>query len=334
MKGSTLKSIIALGLLGTLTYEANAGITLKDCSLAGKTYRCSKNLAYEGQSSLQKLDIWTPKNNNTQKGLVVYIHGGGYMMGDKDDVYSQGIVKPQEFLDAGFAFATINYRLSGTDPYRKGVTSNCPVQMLDSGRAVQFLRYNAKSLGVNKSKLVLTGGSAGGGISLWLNLHADIANTSVTGKNAESSRPKCVALQDMQPTLNIPEVLDLIGPDGWELDDGITGLYGITPEQYNRNQSYFDKILSSSYEEASPMKHLTKDDKARILMTYSLNYGEGNIHSPELGRYLAEGVPSSIKNQFKRKSLKELGVPYQLYVGMSRRNSNSKIKNFVNSCLK
>ncbi len=54
----------------------------------------------------QKLDIYSPAG---AKGLpvVFWIHGGGWQAGDKSDVK----LKPQMFMDQGFVFVSINYRL-------------------------------------------------------------------------------------------------------------------------------------------------------------------------------------------------------------------------------
>jgi carboxylesterase type B len=54
------------------------------------------------------------QNQNTQP-LVIYIHGGGFIKGDKSKYYSsEDLVR---FLDAGVSVATINYRFMTDAPY-------------------------------------------------------------------------------------------------------------------------------------------------------------------------------------------------------------------------
>src|SRR5258705_13972384 len=54
----------------------------------------------------QVLDIYAPPNAKDLP-VVFWIHGGGWQAGDKSDVK----LKPQWFMDKGFVFASITYRL-------------------------------------------------------------------------------------------------------------------------------------------------------------------------------------------------------------------------------
>src|SRR5438874_8240868 len=54
----------------------------------------------------QKLDVYSPPNAKNLP-VVFWIHGGGWQAGDKSDVK----LKPQIFVDKGFVFVSINYRM-------------------------------------------------------------------------------------------------------------------------------------------------------------------------------------------------------------------------------
>ncbi len=54
----------------------------------------------------QVLDVYAPKDAKNLP-VVFWIHGGGWQAGDKKDVQ----IKPQFFVDKGFVFVSINYRL-------------------------------------------------------------------------------------------------------------------------------------------------------------------------------------------------------------------------------
>jgi acetyl esterase/lipase len=82
------------------------------------------------------------------------VHGGGFMMGDKAD--GTGLAGVDQLLAAGYAVASINYRLSGEATY--------PAQINDSKAVVRFLRANAAEYNLNPDKFGAWGASAGGNL--------------------------------------------------------------------------------------------------------------------------------------------------------------------------
>ena len=120
--------------------------------------------------------------------LVLFIHGGGFLSGDKRGIH-QGSLR--SFLNEGFAVAAVNYRFTDTAP--------APAAYLDCGRALQFLRSHAAKWNVDPSRVASTGGSAGAGTSLWLAFHADLADPSSDDPVArQSTRLMCVAVSNGQ----------------------------------------------------------------------------------------------------------------------------------------
>jgi acetyl esterase/lipase len=109
------------------------------------------------------LDFWKV-DTKTPAPLVIYIHGGGFVAGDKSNVNAGTI---QFFLKAGISFASISYRYSTQAPY--------PAPMMDGARAVQFLRSKAGEWNIDPKRFAAFGGSAGAGISMWLAFHDDLA---------------------------------------------------------------------------------------------------------------------------------------------------------------
>lgn len=74
-----------------------------------------KDLAYATISETQKLDLYIPTTGNGPFPVVIMIHGGGFMFGDKAD--GAGLTGVDQLLAAGYAVASINYRLSGEAQY-------------------------------------------------------------------------------------------------------------------------------------------------------------------------------------------------------------------------
>jgi acetyl esterase/lipase len=62
-----------------------------------------KDLAYAAVSSSQKLKLYIPTTGNGPFPVVIIVHGGAFMFGDKTD---------GQIVAAGYAVASINYRLS------------------------------------------------------------------------------------------------------------------------------------------------------------------------------------------------------------------------------
>jgi acetyl esterase/lipase len=116
-----------------------------------------KDVAYASASSAEKLDLYLPSGNGPFP-LVIMIHGGGFMMGDKSD--GAGLSGLDQLVAAGYAVASINYRLSGEATY--------PAQINDAKAAVRFLRANAAQYKLNPDKFAAFGASAGGNLAALL----------------------------------------------------------------------------------------------------------------------------------------------------------------------
>ena len=124
-----------------------------------------------------KLDLYVPENEDTQRPLVVFTHGGGWSGGDKAN--DAEVAFCNFFAERGFVCASMNYRLRGdrgTIPqdYFDAVTSVEGIapdeayqvlSMYPAGRdckaAVRWLVANASDIGFNVGAISLIGGSAG-----------------------------------------------------------------------------------------------------------------------------------------------------------------------------
>jgi arylformamidase len=74
---------------------------------AARAQGAQRDVPYAGvQDEKRTLDVYAPAGVKNLP-VVFWIHGGGWQAGDKTDVK----LKPQAFMDKGFVFVSINYRL-------------------------------------------------------------------------------------------------------------------------------------------------------------------------------------------------------------------------------
>jgi acetyl esterase/lipase len=96
---------------------------------------------------LLKLDLHVP-SGEIKTPLVVYVHGGAWKSGLKDDMPLEKLV------EQGYVIASVDYRVSLVAPF--------PAQIHDIKAAIRFLRAKGRELGVDSSRIVMAGSSAGG----------------------------------------------------------------------------------------------------------------------------------------------------------------------------
>jgi acetyl esterase/lipase len=112
-----------------------------------------------------QMDVWVPAAA-TRSPLVVWIHGGAWMGGDRRHLPET--LRPDQLFEAcvaaGLAVATIDYRHALEAPF--------PAQLHDAKAAVRYLRAHADVLGVDATRIGVAGESAGGHLAALLALTA------------------------------------------------------------------------------------------------------------------------------------------------------------------
>ncbi len=116
---------------------------------------CYTNQAY-GEHKRQYLDLVIPKNQDIPRGMILYIHGGGWIAGDKE-AYADTLSRN---ADMGYVSAALNYR------YATGKKVTCEDILDDIASALSLIKSICARNGVIIDKVMLTGGSAGGHLSL------------------------------------------------------------------------------------------------------------------------------------------------------------------------
>ncbi len=216
-----------------------------------------KNVKY-GPYERNVLNLWQAKSEKPTP-VLIKIHGGGWTGGAKDEVLSE----KDEYLDSGISVVSISYRLTNTDIL--------PAPVYDAARALQFVRYMAKEWNLDKNRIALTGGSAGGCSSLWLALHDDMADPgNADPVLRESTKPTCIAVMSGQTCLDPEWIEKNIGPKGNKHRMIFLSFGAKSAEEMTENKDKYQKMIR----EFSPIFHVDKNDPP-IYMEYG-----GGISTP------------------------------------------------------
>lgn len=113
-----------------------------------------EDIAY-GPLPEQKMDIYLPEAGEGPFPLLMYIHGGGWMIGNRRLCFIDSVI---DALDCGFAVASLDYRLLPEGCY--------PAFLDDIKAALRWIGRHGLDHGVDPERVALTGDSAGGTIAL------------------------------------------------------------------------------------------------------------------------------------------------------------------------
>ena len=196
-------------------------------------------------------DLYTP-NGVANPPLLIWVHGGGWARGSRYPVSTVALV------NAGYAMASVSYRLSGDAPY--------PAQVHDLKAAVRFLRANAGRYGFDASRIGIIGVSAGAHLAALVGVtngsaeHEGAAGGTAGETGGATAAP--AADSDVQAIVsyfgasNLTSILDQSTPFGLNIRvPGLTALFDGPVEER--------QALARS---ASPVFHVDSDDPPLLLL--------------------------------------------------------------------
>lgn len=133
----------------------------------------------------QKLDLFVPEKATGPLPLVIWIHGGGFWAGSKDNA------TPLPLTAKGFAVASVDYRLSQHASF--------PAQIEDCKAAVRWLRANSQTYNLDTEHFGAWGSSAGGHLVALLGTSGDVKDLEGQGGHLDQ-------------TSRVQAVVDWFGP--------------------------------------------------------------------------------------------------------------------------
>lgn len=201
------------------------------------------------------LDVLTPKKTNG--AAVIWVVSGGWFS-------SHNAIRPAavaEYLHHGYTvFAVVH----GSQP-----RYTIPDAVADLNRAVRFIRFHAKEYGVDPQRFGITGGSAGGHLSLMQGLAGDLGNPKAPDPiDRVSSRVQAVGCF-FPPT----DFLNYGTPGNVALGTGILANFR-APFEFReldpKTRCYVaitdpEKVLAIG-RQISPITHVSKDDPPTLIL--------------------------------------------------------------------
>ena len=223
--------------------------------------------------------------------LVVFIHGGAWMIGDKAWVRGGTHMQLEQFLHLllrnGYAVASLNYRL-----VPEGVF---PAPIHDVKAAVRYLRAHAHELGINPERIGVAGESAGAHLAQLLAVSADQPSLEGDlGNAAFSSRVKAAVSY-----YGIADVRRLAGE---RIDQGCKNPWVYDPNK--PNEAEYGLLGGGNLD--------TPEQQQRALLASPIHYVDAGDPPMLLLHGRQDCVVAVVQSQAMHAALQKAGVPSQL----------------------
>lgn len=219
--GYTLKS-----LCYPLEYIASQSIF----SLPTPDIKIIRDQAY-GAHPLQKLDIYSKPSARGNRAVVVFVHGGGWIAGDKAIFHSLC----QRLAAQDYLVFNVNYRLAPQSLYAQ--------QIQDLGLALKWISQNCTQYQGDHQRIFLAGDSSG----------ANLITTYATAL----SHPYLRSALSLRPSISPEQLKGLLSFFG--IFDLAQGLFSFKPIAKRFNEIFLGST-TDNYDElvelASPLRHL------------------------------------------------------------------------------
>jgi acetyl esterase/lipase len=187
-----------------------------------------------------RMDIYRGMSGSERRPTLVYLHGGGWVMGDK---CTQGLPLCNHLARLGWVCANTNYRLS------PGAT--WPDQLVDAKAAIAWLREHADEWNVDPDFVAIAGGSAGGHIAAMTALTPDRRGLQPGFENVDTS---------VQAAVMFYAVYDLRNELGVHKPEFVTNLVG------RHLLKAFPDSQPERFAAASPRKHVEKASQPWLML--------------------------------------------------------------------
>lgn len=120
------------------------------------------DIVYSSDYPNSVMDLWYPSEENNLHTLIIYMHGGGMLFGDKASgdplAKNKGIVGLlQKLAESGYTVASLNYVLAPEYIF--------PSQLKQIDQAIAFLKDHQEKYRLNMEDVIIAGSSAGANLT-------------------------------------------------------------------------------------------------------------------------------------------------------------------------
>ena len=158
-------------------------------------YRIVPNITYVTANNFEaKLDVYSRSDTQTPQPTIIYIHGGGWTGGAKETQLFNLV----PYLEMGWNAVNVEYRLARV--------SQAPAAVEDCLCALRWIIRNAKQYGFDTTKLVVSGGSAGGHLALTTGMIP--ASAGLDRQCPGTEELKVAAIVDWYGITDVADLLD------------------------------------------------------------------------------------------------------------------------------
>jgi acetyl esterase/lipase len=180
--GPDYRAEIAPGLAERLARQSSRRHLLLPFYLRDRRVERVKDIQYApGAGRRHLLDVWRPRGDVHRAPVLLQLHGGAWMVGDKAQ---QALPLMLHLAVQGWVCVAANYRLSPRVTF--------PDHLIDCKLALRWIRENITDYGGNPDFVVVTGGSAGGHLAALLALTPNDPEYQPGFEDTDTSVTACV----------------------------------------------------------------------------------------------------------------------------------------------
>jgi acetyl esterase/lipase len=260
-----------------------------------------RNLEYiPGGGERNRLDLYLPVNATNPLPVIVWVHGGAWRAGTKENCPAR------RFVARGYAVASLNYRLSQHAIF--------PAQIEDCKAAIRWLRAHAAEYHLDPERFAAWGSSAGGHLVALLGTTGDTTEFDKGGNLDQPSRVQAVV--DWFGPTDFTQMSKFSGPDSkfdHDAADAPEALLIGGPVQANKDKAA----------RANPITYVSKADPPFLIM-------HGN----------RDNLVPYQQSELLRDALQKAGVPAMLKLvegqghGLSGPEVDRTVEEFLDAHLK
>ncbi|MDB5319603.1 MAG: Carboxylesterase [Phycisphaerales bacterium] len=254
---------------------------------AAQAETIKRDIPYAGvEDTKRTLDVYAPADAKNLP-VVFWIHGGGWQTGDKTDV----ALKPQAFMDKGFVFVSVNYRLLPA--------VDMGTLIGDVAKSCRWVEDHIAEYGGDPKRLLVGGHSAGAQLAALICTDERYLKAEGIGFDVLKG---CVPVDG--DTYDIPAIIE-VAETRWRV-------HGMPPQKFGHREKFGND--PAKHRDFSAVNHIAKDKGIPpFLILHVANHPDTSAQAFRLGAVLKEaGVPTRVfgaKNTEHSKLNDDLGLP-------------------------